>query len=79
MRRSAVEEGAAELLCDGFGEVVVGPDDNILVIPRDVDDKNSGYNKYTAGVNLVLRCWLARHRTIRLQKETTRGSVSLVP
>lgn len=40
---AAVEEGFAELLCDGLGEVVVWLDDDVLVVPRDVEDADARY------------------------------------
>jgi hypothetical protein len=39
---AAVEESFAQLLCDGFGEVVVWLDDDILVVPRDVEGADAG-------------------------------------
>jgi hypothetical protein len=39
---AAVEEGFAQLLCDGFGEVVVGFYDDILIVPWDVEGADAG-------------------------------------
>jgi len=46
---AAVEESTAELLGDGFGEVVVGLDDDVAVVPRHVEDEDARHDGDAGG------------------------------
>lgn len=53
---ATVEEGLAQLLGDGFREVVVGLDDDVAVVPGNVEDADARDDGDAGRVNVVRVC-----------------------
>jgi hypothetical protein len=69
----AVEKRSTKLLSDGFGELVIWSDDDVLVVPRDIEGGYSRNNQDAVCISFALDSMNIVGRTILQQREIEQG------